>query len=69
MTAETSSGSPSGPLYAPRSPVLRALLISFVAGFVVCHEAIAFLWKAIMPSPSLASENETGAGLSHEAVR
>jgi hypothetical protein len=53
--------SPSaGPLYSPRNPVLLALLVILVAGFVLLYEGFSRLFKREAAEPLPADKGILG---------
>jgi hypothetical protein len=56
------------PVYSPRSPLLRAFIVTLVAGFVICHESFSRLFKAKGHEVPLVPDAST-TNLSHNAIR
>jgi hypothetical protein len=67
MISDSRTSSSVGPLYSPRSPVLRALLVTLIAGFVLLHEVCHRLFKGKFAAASVPAD-EANADLVRDTI-
>jgi hypothetical protein len=67
QAACTTSSAP-GPFYSPRSPILRALFVTLVTGFVLFHRGFYCLFKSKSAAISLPAD-EANARLARDSIR
>ena len=68
MISDGRASSSPEPFYSPRSPVLRALLVTFIAGFVLLHQCFHHLFKSKSTAVSVPAD-ETDTLLVGDTIR
>jgi hypothetical protein len=68
MISDSRPSSSLEPLYSPGSPVLRVLVVAFIAGFVVLHRGLNYLFQSKSATVERPAE-EANARLVHGSIR
>jgi len=68
MISDSRNSSSPGPLYSPRSPILRVLFVTLIAGFVLLHRGFHRLFKSESAAVSLPAD-EANARLARDSIR